>query len=683
MRPGLQSLRVLEELKLLGLKGACYRVGHELSKRTGFKALFNPVVHTTSVGAGLISLGQWREKRRSFFVPAVRDKGFSEILMRLIPAEDRKILLERAESARTGEIACFSRWDANYGYPINWHLNPVRRVSWPGNEHWSQAMSHEKECGDIKLTWEINRFTHAFLFARAYGITGDPRWIEAFSDHLSSWEEANPFRSGVNWSSCQELAIRSLVWIFALYAFGDDDSFREEDFLRLQRLLFLHAEHIEHNINFSRFAVHNNHLVGEALGLYAIGSLFPWFQGAERWKEKGRSLLEKDCLPQFYGDGGYCQLSHNYHRLALHFYIWACRIGEELNERFPECVYGILGRSADYLASFMNADGRLPNWGANDGALLNHLSRSDYADFRPLLSVLRYLTTGKRPFGDGPWDEELVWLFGIDVLGAELKPYILRTNSYPVSGLHVLRQTSDTFAVFRCGSVRDRFGQADQLHLDIWWKGVNVAHDGGSYLYNDEHRFHRYFMGTRGHNTVIVDGEDQMHLHRRFKWLYWTRAEALKTSGGGLEGEHYGYLRLRDGVTHRRSIASSAAGSFTVYDVLLQKKSARHLYTLHWLLCDCDYAVLFQNEKAMALELLTGGGEYYVCIASGQKADFKAVRAFDDGQSVEGWHSRYYGEKLPALGVTATCASSEGALFSTVFTGDKTTLERYYSCISC
>jgi hypothetical protein len=182
----------------------------------------------------------------------------------------------------------------------------------------------------------------------------------------------------------------------------------------------------------------------------------------------------------------------------------------------------------------------------------------------------------------------------------------------------------------------------------------------------------------------MVDREDQMYLHRRFKWLYWTKAELLKSSGdGGLEGEHYGYLRLQGGVTHRRSIETMGAGSFIVHDVLQQKKPSQHSYMLHWLLCDCDYKIIFQNETTMVLELRTERGRYYVCVGSGKKAEFEALRVFDDGVMVEGWHSRYYGEKLPALGVTVTYSSDEGALFSSLFTGDKTTLERYLSCISC
>jgi asparagine synthase (glutamine-hydrolysing) len=447
----------------------------------------------------------------------------------LMTPEEKRQLIKCADQVCHGKILCFSRWLADYGYPIDWHQNPVKRISWPTNLHWSKVVSsYKKTHGDIKLTWEINRFSYVFVLVRAYALTGDSKWVSIFLDHLKTWESGNPYGMGVNWNSGQELAIRMLAWIFGLFTFNNDPAFTAGDFERIQRLLYCHAFHINKNISFARYAVQNNHLIGEALALYAIGSLFPWFRESSRWKHKGKKLLENECLKQFYEDGGYCQSSHNYHRLALSYYLWACRIGECLNDQLSMAVYKTIERSSEYLASFINVDGRLPNWGANDGASLTQLNSCDYADFRPLLTSLRYLISANKAFKRGQWDEELVWFFGLEAVDARVKPYQLRSASFPISGIHVLRKSERDFIVLRCGSVIDRFGQADQLHVDLWWRGLNLAIDGGSYLYNDELQYHEYFMGTRSHNTMVVDDEDQMRLHRRFKWLDWTSARLLR-----------------------------------------------------------------------------------------------------------------------------------------------------------
>ena len=50
----------------------------------------------------------------------------------------------------------------------------------------------------------------------------------------------------------------------------------------------------------------------------------------------------------------------------------------------------------------------------------------------------------------------------------------------------------------------------DQLHFDLWWHGINVAQDAGTYLYNGEPPWDNPLVSTRVHNTITIDGRDQM-----------------------------------------------------------------------------------------------------------------------------------------------------------------------------
>jgi asparagine synthase (glutamine-hydrolysing) len=605
--------------------------------------------------------------------------GYGARIRAIVSPEARAALVAEADAALEGRIRCFSRWEGDFGNPVDWHRNPRRGVSWPARVHWSKALAFEPRCGDVKLTWEANRFPHAFAMVRAWAITGDSRYVRGFAEQLRAWEAANPFRGGVNWSSGQELAIRAVAWCFAFNAFAGDPAFGEDDFRRLRRQLRLHGRHIARHIGFSRLAVHNNHLIGEALGLYLIGGCFPDFPEAAAWKRTGRGLLAGECLRQFRPDGGYCQDSHNYHRLALHYYLWACRLGECRGEPFPREAYETVAASAEQLAAFLEpADGRLPNWGANDGALLNPWTACDYADFRPVLSAARYLTARERAFAPGPWDEELLWLFGPEAAAAGERPYPGGSRSFPVSGLHALR-AENGFAAFRCGSVTDRFGQADQLHVDLRRDGVEVAGDGGSYLYNDELPFHRHFMGSASHNTVTVDGCDQMLLHRRFKWLHWTRAALLdwrpaEEGGGVAAGEHHGYRRIASGpVVHRRRVLLSPDGC-EVEDRLLPEGAALHAYRLHWLLGDFPFSVAAESPAGpWTIRFTLPRGEegtlrLSVRVEDGSEPSpsVEAVRAVE-GDRPRGWVSRYYGERSPALSVTLSATASAAAIFRSEF----------------
>ncbi len=661
---------ILTYFKQEGLVPVIYRAFHEFCSKAGLSIKCKPIVYPKDYPQLDLNLSDWRKSKRRFFAPARSEA--EKVLRSLLGKDAVDRIIRQADRVAEGKIICFSRIEWDFGSPPDWHLNPVRGTRWPVDVHFSRVLAWGDKIGDVKLTWELNRFPHVFYLVRAYYLTGNSKYVKIFTEQLRSWEEENPFRAGVNWASSQEVAIRALVWIYALYAFHEDECFEEEDFKRILRLLYLHGLHIEENLNFSKFLVPNNHLIGEALGLYALGSLFPWFDRASVWRKKGMKLLEGKCLEQFYPDGGYCQSSHNYHRLALHYYIWGVRIAECLREPFPEEVYEVLSRSMCYLVSFMNMkDGKLPNWGPNDGALLNPWTECDYSDFRPLLQALSYITRKKRCFENGPWDEELLWFFGPEATVSPVDPLVQASSSFPVAGLHVLREDGKNFAVLRCGSVRFRSGHADQLHLDLWWMGINIAIDGGSYLYNDELEFHRYFMGTRSHNTVTVDEKDQMKLVRRFTWLDWTKARLLEFSPArSVEGEHYAYRRLPGDIVHRRKVVMIGRGDYIVEDVLTQRECVPHRYTLHWLLADFEYEVQ-EKDDWVILVLRTPVGLYAMEMQA--RKDGKPVRGVmkinraKPAPEPDGWHSRYYAEKSPALSISLSLESCSGVEFTTRF----------------
>src|SRR5262249_26207023 len=149
-----------------------------------------------------------------------------------------------------------------------------------------------------------------------------------------------------------------------------------------------------------------------------------------------------------------------------------------------------------------------------------------FSDFRPLVQTLSVASRGERLYEPGPWDEMPAWLFGRSALDAPLRPPSRRSVSFRSSGYHVLRGNDErSFVTFRAGSLRAGVSKLAMLHLAFSGRGQNVLAAAGSYLYKGAERWHRHFQGTASHNTVVVDGADQMLAHRRFKNLYWTPAE--------------------------------------------------------------------------------------------------------------------------------------------------------------
>ena len=96
------------------------------------------------------------------------------------------------------------------------------------------------------------------------------------------------------------------------------------------------------------------------------------------------------------------------------------------------------------------------------------------------------------------------------------------------SGYYIFKE-ADSLTFIRCGIYKDRPFQADNLHLDIWANGENLLRDAGSYKYNTEEAFTKYFAGTASHNTVMLDDFDQMQKGPRFVWYNWTKEATAMT----------------------------------------------------------------------------------------------------------------------------------------------------------
>jgi asparagine synthase (glutamine-hydrolysing) len=241
-----------------------------------------------------------------------------------------------------------------------------------------------------------------------------------------------------------------------------------------------------------------------------------------------------------------------------------------------------------------------------------------------------------------------VWFCGPTALDLPLRKVDRTSVSFLHTGYHVLRgRQPGNFSAFRCGTILDRFSQIDMLHLDVWWRGHNVLTDPGSYLYNGPEEWHNHFLCTESHNTVQIDDRDQMLHYRRFKCLYWTKADLLRFEDNAdwalCEGEHYGYQRHEGRCIHRRSVLYFKDDLWIVLDRIAGL--GKHNVRLHWLGGDFPYSPGLDGQTSFQLK--TPDGPFYVSTfdASGMPLSGEIVAGQD--APPRGWLSRYYGKKVP------------------------------------
>lgn len=635
-----------QELLELGARGTLFRVGWEVKMRAGLTSMNRRALHSPAPAG----TGDW-----TYRLQLEDPVTLARALRPLISEQSLEQLRSWAESAVEGRVLCFGRWTADFGRPIDWHYNPVTGKRWDPAQPWSRPLMDD-HAGDVKFTWEVARFPHAYHLARAaaYFPQHAERYAAALVEQVNSFTECNPYGRGIHWASGQETGFRLLAWLFALDVLLSRTEIGRRAEEQIASGLILGAHHIEERLDYAKFAVYNNHLLSEALALYACGTLIPETPEAARWRKIGRTVLDEEAERQFYHDGGYIQQSHNYHRVALQNYLWACSFARSAGDSPSDLWLRALNRSLDLLVAHQNpADGRLPNYGSNDGALPSALSTCDFSDMRPVLQAVSILVRGERLYPPGPWDESAGWFLGVRALDAPLVRPRQTSLSFDVTGYHVLRgRDASSFCTIRCGTLNDRFSQIDMLHTDVWWRGLNLLVDAGSFSYNGSEHWHNHFMRTGCHNTVMVDGRDQMVHFRQFKVLYWTKARTLRfedTRDWALcLGEHYGYVR-ETGCVHRRVVLFLKDDVWIVVDRVAG--SGRHAARIHWLCADHPY-----TELTGGLALHTSEGTFEVRLFGEEGSPMDATVVLGDEVEPRGWLSRYYGERLPVPSLAATRA---------------------------
>ena len=651
--PELGVRELLQEGRELGVRKTLARGAWELKKRSGIARITDTNSHTKA------NIGNNTDTTTSgvFRVLFSEPSAVANAVRPFLSAEALSDLSLQAAEATRGRILCFGKWMADFGNPIDWHCNPLNHSRWRADAHWSTVLADETRVGDVKLNWEVARFPQAYILARASAFFPDaaPDLSSAFLSQVRGFLECNPVGRGIHWNSGQEIALRMMSWLFGLDVFSHYVAIPAEFQAELSKHISACGAHIAQHISYARDSVYNNHLLSEALALYIAGRVLPDVEASRGWVSEGRRLLEQEANHQIYPDGGYIQQSHNYHRFAIQIYLWALVFARSHADPIPFDCIRALERSLDFLLAHQNpADGRLPNYGANDGALPLPLSSCDFADFRPTLQAASIVTRQERVFDRGPWDEMAAWLCGPSALDLPLRPVNRTSVSFPHTGYHVLRgRQAENFAAFRCGTILDRFSQIDMLHLDLWWRGHNVLADPGSYLYNGPEEWHDHFLSTESHNTVQVDGRDQMLQYRKFKCLYWTRAELLRFEENAAwalcEGEHYGYQRHPGHCVHRRSVLFLKDDLWVVVDRM--EGSGTHRVRLHWLGGHFPYRPGTDGQTALQLETPDGPFRVGVFSASGHPLSGNLVAGQDEPP--RGWASRYYAEKIavPSLAI--------------------------------
>lgn len=607
-------------LKNMGGKYFLFRTFYEMQRKSGFLRLKYPVDYKLQT---FISLEEWKEKAMPFLFHSAKDVLFGSTHTDSLAADFLRIL--------KGECCYFSSTWHDLGTDYDWVTNPDTGYKYDVSKHWTEVEDIVQEAGDIKYVWEKSRFSYLYTVMRYDHSMGEDHSQFVF-DQIQDWIDKNPLNCGPNYKCSQEISLRVLNWVFALYYYKSSTFLTENCFQKIMNSIYWQIKHVYGNINFSRIAVRNNHAITETLTLYIVGLLFHGFSEAKKWKTRGKQWFEREIEYQIAEDGTYLQFSMNYHRVVVQLLTWGIAIADNNGERFSEQVYQRAYQSVNFLYQCQElSNGYLPNYGSNDGALFFKLSESVYRDYRPQLDVLHYLLTGENLYEDA-YEDRYWYTNNWNCKREKFAPLKQKMGcvSFDIGGYYLIRER-DTLTFIRCGKYKDRPAHADNLHIDVWYQGENILMDGGSYKYNTEALQINYFMGTKSHNTVMLGENNQMLKGARFMWFHWS--QALNVSIQELDdsycfvGKVSCFGQLGQDITHiRKVIKKKNKPEWRIEDLVLNKPKGVKIHQL-W----HTQSLRIDFESAGLNYTLSKGlySEYY-----GEKKENREVEYISDLNSI-------------------------------------------------
>ncbi|MCB0213795.1 MAG: alginate lyase family protein, partial [Anaerolineae bacterium] len=484
--------------------------------------------------------------------------------------------------------------------------------------------------GNKDWTWDLNRHAYFETLGRAYTYSGDERYVEKFQELLLDWLAKNPVDTRqANWSSVFEVGFRINTWIWAFHYFRLAPSFDTKFCLAFLKGLFVHGCYLDAHIELH---AQNNHLLLEAKSLAMLGLLFPEFKQAAHWRERGLKLLYREIEAQIYPDGVHGEMATHYHRVIAGELLELLVVLENNHIPIPPAIQAGFERMVDFEVWVTKPNGQIPLLG--DSALQDTYLRYTAASGGAIFMK----RTALKSVIPNPGEAE-VWLLGpqrIETFQRTTSDEVsLDSRAFPDGGYFVMRHghtSAAPYLVFDCGPFGYKpvpsHGHADALSFELHAWGQTLLVDPGIYGTQLGQNWRNFFRGTRAHNSVVVDNLDQSILID--VWRVYQPAQAklhqwiTSDHFDFVDGSHNGYMRLPEGVTHRRRIFFVKPEYWIVIDTVTG--SGEHTYDNYFHLM--PNAVVQINQESQQVRATGGVDDTGLIIAPLPPSDNCRVEVF-------------------------------------------------------
>ena len=509
-------MTLVDDVRALGA-GAPLRAAYELSKRAGGHALI----------FGRVAKGPPPPSRiRLLAVP------------HSISEELRRRTLDHADRICSGVVEVFGR-EIAVGDEPDWHSVLHDVGCWPQDPWWTIDIRSDSRVGDVKWCWEMARMRHVVILARACRLEPDAdSYRHALRRHVSSFLDQNPAERGVHWYSNLELSLRAYAWLQVVSL--AETALGPELTRRLIESMHHTGRHLVADLPYTISTMRNNHLLGDAVGLCALGWAFSATPAGRRWTRIGDRLVERFLSTARRDDGTFIEDSLSYHRFVLDLLSARATL-----DPVSPSVTSALRDGAQFLCRLGVLDGPVPQYGDwDEGRAL--ITSGDPCALAG--SVAAALSLG----GDGArrdWLEqhdEVAWYCGP---GTAVSPEDAARDGRDIGGGWSRYASHDGGTrVWLKAPAGTSHNHADATQVAVWRERTWIVSDPGTGTYNGDVRIRNHFRSSVAHSVLRVGGIDQLEPHRAFRWRHRAGGgvvEPVRLDGAIVLGAwHDAYRRL-------------------------------------------------------------------------------------------------------------------------------------------
>ncbi|WP_445371285.1 heparinase II/III family protein [Methylomonas sp. HW2-6] len=479
---------------------------------------------------------------------------------------------------------------------------------------------------DLEWLILLHKFYYSRDLALAYDYSGDESYANKWVALISSWIEQVPD----GFVNSQVTGRRLQQWLLAYHYFVPGrhcSAITAEFLLALLGSIQSQAVFLSHNLT-----PQGNHRTIELYAIFAVALVFPELSQSAELLAFAQHELMANLRDDFLADGVQKELSTDYHHTVLKNFLRVRELADLNGLALPEAFDTVIRKALEFSIYAHKPDGWLP--AINDGDINSYLSLLRKAQHYYPGDALSYVLSR----------------------GEQGKPPAQRSRLFADSGYSILRSdwtklpyANGRYLIFDCGQLGfGSHGHYDLLSFEMAAFGRSLIVDPGRYSYHehvsDGINWRHVFKGTAAHNTIMVDGKDQIAYQCHEPVGPQPRAAVLIfESNQGFDFVHGRALSPQYEVDHQRSIFFAEAEYWIISDLLLASEAHRYEQFFH-LAPEAQDQSEIQDQGIRAPNLLIA----------------QAGRAGIEMSLKPGWVSPEYGVKQPApvLSFSQECAGS-------------------------